>query len=75
MRARESMLEALQKLIPPSVLLPEHRLQALLQQAVMWQSAQYAPAVAPPVHLDASPYLPISPARFSALLPKCLLSF
>ena len=76
MRARESMLEALQKLIPPSVLLPEHRLQALLQQAVMWQSAQYAPAVAPPVHLDASPYLPHisrAPLRASPEMPPFLL--
>ena len=40
--SRVTLMTALQQHIPPSVLLPDDRLQTLLQQAVMWQSAQCA---------------------------------
>uniref|UniRef100_A0A7S0INT6 CTLH domain-containing protein n=1 Tax=Calcidiscus leptoporus TaxID=127549 RepID=A0A7S0INT6_9EUKA len=38
--SRRQLLHELQPHIPPSVLLPEHRLQTLLQQAVLWQTNQ-----------------------------------
>ena len=41
-RSRAALLHELQQLIPPSVLLPENRLQTLLQQALLWQSTQCA---------------------------------
>ena len=47
--SRAALLRELQQLIPPSHLLPEHRLQTLLQQAVLWQSAQCA-ACPPAAH-------------------------
>ena len=38
--SRSQLLGELQRLIPPSLLLPDDRLQTLLHQAVLWQSAQ-----------------------------------
>ena len=38
--SRRVLLESLQQHVPPSLLLPEGRLQTLLRQAVLWQSSQ-----------------------------------
>ena len=40
--SRSTLLSELQQYIPPALLLPENRLQTLLQQAVLWQSSQCA---------------------------------
>ena len=42
--SREALLAELHRHIPPALLLPDHRLQALLQQAVLWQASVCADA-------------------------------
>ena len=38
--SRAQLLAEIQRRIPPSTLLPDHRLQTLLQQAICWQASQ-----------------------------------
>ena len=54
--SRRLLLDELQEHIPPSLLLPENRLETLLQQAVRWQTL-HAPPLTPDTPDDVSPSL------------------